>query len=233
MKNRTPRLPVLPVVPFLGTASTQLSAEERDQLGTIAVECRVPRHALVFERGDFADAIFSIIEGVARSWRPMPGQTRHVVAFLLQHDLMGLARMGRYINTVEAVTPLKLYRFPLEPLTAMLQGNPRLQFRVLCRVTQELRESQRRGAIAARRDLKGRIAMLLMMLEESQSAGPKRRPTISVPLNAIDIGEFVSAPGPEVTRALESLEEQGVVKREGRTTIRIVDRNRFEMLAGR
>jgi CRP/FNR family transcriptional regulator len=233
MTTRTPHQPAIPVVPFLAAASTHLSAREREQLLSIASECRVPRHALVFERGDFADAVFTIIEGVARSWRPMPGGSRHIVAFLLQHDLMGLARLGRYVNTVEAVTPLKLYRFPVESLTAMLRGNPELQFHVLCRVTQELRESQRRGAIAARRDLPGRIAMLLMMMEESQSGGLKRRSTISVPLTAIDIGEFVSATGPDVTRALHELEQLGVLRREGRNSIRVVDRSRFESLAGR
>jgi CRP/FNR family transcriptional regulator, anaerobic regulatory protein len=233
MKAPAPRQPAIPIVPFLAAASTHLSVREREQLLSIATECRVPRHALVFERGDFADAVFSIIEGVARSWRPMPGGPRHIVAFLLQHDLLGLARLGRYVNTVEAVTPLKLYRFPVEPLTAMLRGNPELQFRVLCRVTQELRESQRRGAIAARRDLNGRVAMLLLMMEESQSGAPKRRSTISLPLTAVDIGEFVSAPGADVTRALHELEQLGILKREGPSTIRVIDRSRFESLAAR
>jgi CRP-like cAMP-binding protein len=160
-------------VPFLGAALSRLKGADREQLRSIACEMRIPRHAVLFERGDFADALYSIIDGVARSSRPMPGESRqgrHVVAFLLPHDLLGLARLGRYVNTVEAVTPIKLYRFPMEPLTALLRGNPELQFRVLCRVTQQLRESQRRGAIAARRDLAGRVAMLLRMMEESQSA---------------------------------------------------------------
>jgi CRP/FNR family transcriptional regulator, anaerobic regulatory protein len=226
----------MPAVPFLAEASPRLKAREREQLRTIASELRVPRNTLLFERGDFADAIFSIIEGVARSSRPMPDgsrQSRHVVAFLLPHDLFGLARLGRYVNTVEAVTPLKLYRFPVEPLTAMLRGNPELQFRVLCRVTQALRESQRRGAIAARRDLGGRVAMLLRMMEESQSAAPRPRSTISLPLSAVDIAEFVSATASDVTRALRQLEHQGILKREGHKRIRVVDRGRFESLAGR
>jgi DNA-binding Lrp family transcriptional regulator len=54
-----------------------------------------------------------------------------------------------------------------------------------------------------------------------------------VPLSATDIGEFVSATAPDVSRALRELEQQGVLKREGRTSIRILDRSRFERLAGR
>ena len=232
-KTRTPRRPSLPAVPFLPLATTRLTAREREHLLAISAECRVPRLALLFERGDLADAVFIIREGVARSWRRMTGGSRHIVAFLLPGDLMGLARLGRYVNTVEAVTPLKLYRIPVEPLTAMLRGDAELQFKVLCRMTQELRESQRRAAIAARRDLVGRIAMLLMMLEETQSTAPKRRPAILVPLSAADIGEFVSATGPDVTRVLQDLEQQAVLRREGRGRIRVIDRNRFEVLAGR
>ena len=218
-----PRQLAIPAVPFLATALTRMNAADREQLRSIACELRIPRHTVLFECGDFADALYSVIEGVARSSRPMPGasrQSRHVVAFLLPHDLLGLARLGRYVNTVEAVTPVKLYRFPLEPLTAMLRGNPELQFRVLCRVTQQLRESQRRGAIAARRDIIGRVAMLLRMMEESQSVAPKPRSTIAVPLSTMDIGEFVSATASDVTRALSDLEEHGILKREGHKRVR-------------
>ena len=233
MKTRTQPPPRIAAMPFLSAAPAEVSAQEREQLLSIASEFRLPRNARVFERGQPAAAVFSVIEGVARSWRPMPGASRHVVAFLLQGDLFGLARLGRYVNTVEAVTPLKLYRFPLEPLTAMLRGNPELQFKVLCRVTQNLRESQRRAAIAARRDLNGRIAMLLLMMEESQSIGAKRRPRILVPLTAADVAEFVSATEAGVRRSMRELEALKILRRDGRNTIRILDRDRFESLAGR
>jgi CRP/FNR family transcriptional regulator len=234
MSPRTPRasaIPAIPAVPFLPGASTPVTALEREQLLSIATECRVPRHATVFERGEPADAIYSIIEGVARSWRPMPSGDRHILAFLLQRDLVGLARLGRYVNTVEAITPLKLFRFPTESLSSLLRGNPELQFKVLCRVTQKLRESQRRGAITARRDLHGRIAMLLAMMEESQSVAPKPPARVSVPLSAPDIGEFVGASGPAVSKVFRDLERHGILQREGRHMIRIVDRSRFESLA--
>jgi CRP/FNR family transcriptional regulator len=223
MSPRTPRasaIPAIPAVPFLPGSSL-----------SIATECRVPRRANVFEKGEPAEAIYSIIEGVARSWRPMPSGDRHVLAFLLQRDLIGLARLGRYVNTVEAITPLRLFRFPTESLSSLLRGNPELQFKVLCRVTQKLRESQRRGAITARRDLHGRIAMLLAMMEESQSVAPRPPARVSVPLSAPDIGEFVGASGPAVSKVFRDLERHGILQREGRHMIRIVDRGRFESLA--
>ena len=234
MSPRAPRgsaVPAIPAVPFLSGASAPVTALEREQLLSIATECRVPRNARVFERGEPAEAIYSIIEGVARSWRPMPSGDRHVLAFLLQRDLVGLARLGRYVNTVEAITPLKLFRFPIESLSSLLRGNPELQFKVLCRVTQKLRESQRRGAITARRDLHGRVAMLLAMMEESQSVAPRPPSRISVPLSAPDIAEFVGTSGPAVSKVFRDLERHGIIQREGRHMIRIVDRSRFESLA--
>jgi DNA-binding Lrp family transcriptional regulator len=58
------------------------------------------------------------------------------------------------------------------------------------------------------------------------------RSTISLPLSAVDIGEFVSATASEVTRAVRELEQKGILKREGLKRIRVVDRSRFESLAG-
>jgi len=234
MSPRAPRadaIPAIPAVPFLARASGPVTALEREQLLSIATEYRVPRNAPVFKRGEPAEAIYSILDGVARSWRPMPSGDRHVLAFLLPRDLVGLARLGRYVNTVEAITPLKLLRFPIESLSSLLRGNPELQFKVLCRVTQKLRESQRRGAIAARRDVHGRVAMLLAMMEESQSVAAKPPARISVPLGASDIAEFIDTSAPAVTKVFRDLERHGILQREGRNMIRIVDRSRFEILA--
>jgi len=48
----------------------------------------------------------------------------------------------------------------------------------------------------------------------------------------MDIGEFVSATASDVTRALRDLEQHGILKREGHKRIRVVDRIRFEDIAG-
>jgi CRP-like cAMP-binding protein len=221
----------LDAIPFLPTASAPLSPRHREQLMSIATELRLPRHARVYESGEPADALYIITGGVARSWRPVTGRHRHIVAFLLQNDLFGLARRGVYVNTVDAVTPLGLLRFPLEPLTAMLRGNPDLQFRVLCRVTHALRESQRRGVLAARSDLTGRLAMVLSMLEESQSAGRPAGTTIPLPLAPADLAEFIGSSTHAVVRAFKDLEQQHIVAREGRHAVRVLDRARFQALA--
>lgn len=213
------------------TASAPLTRGHREQLLSIATELRLPRHARVYESGEPADALYFIVSGVARSWRPVTGKHRHIVAFLLQKDLFGLARRGAYVNTVDAVSPLALLRFPLEPLTAILRGNPDLQFRVLCRVTQALRESQRRAVLAARSDVTGRVAMLLSMLEESQAAGRLAGSTIAMPLAPGDLAEFIGASTPAVLKGFRDLEQQHIIARQGRQAVRVLDRARFEALA--
>jgi len=105
---------------------------------------------------------------------------------------------------------------------------------VLCRVTQALRESQRRGVLAARSDLTGRVAMVLSMLEESQTAArPAASPStlIGIPLATSDLAEFISASAAAVLKAFKDLEQQQIVAREGRHAVRVLDRARFQALA--
>ena len=189
-----------------------------------------PRQTIVLE-GDPCSHCFRVLTGTVCLYKATIDGRRQLIDFLVAGDCFGLLGV-RYTYSVEAITPLKLHRFPLEPLTSMLRGNPELQFKVLCRVTQALRESQHRAAISARRGVAGRVAMLLLSMDESQSPARRKRSAISVPLSAVDIGEFVGATAPDVTKSFRDLERQGVLAREGRTQIRIVDRKRFESLAG-
>jgi CRP-like cAMP-binding protein len=223
----------LRAVPF-ELASTKavvqlLSHPQRLQLGGIATRLRLPARKVLYREESMAEWIFIVAHGVAKSFRHLPSGKRRIMSFLFADDVFGLAECGRYVNTVQTVTPVVLYRIRLDLLLEMLRRDSTLEMQFLSKIAHELRESQRRTMILARRDAVGRLAMFLRMLEQREhrnGASP-----IEIPMNRSDTANFLGLSLEAVIRACRRLEHSGLVAFEGRHAARILNRRRFEDLA--
>ena len=153
--------------------------------------------------------IYGCGEGVLKSYRALRSGRRSVVGFLFADDLFGLAENGNYVNTVQAVTSVTLYRIPVDTLTDILRQDAELQFQFLCKVTHELRDSQRRAIAIARRDAVGRLAMFVRMLE-SDMASASIRDTVSLPMTRADIANYLGLTPEAVSRASRRLVQKGI-----------------------
>ena len=117
--------------------------------------------------------MFAINEGCVKCYRELPSGKRALCAFLFGQDLFGLAENGRYMNTVQAITNVTLYRLSLVELTRLMKHDGDLQFQFLSKVTHELREAHRRAILINRRDAVGRFATFIAMMG---SRAARRRP---------------------------------------------------------
>jgi len=145
------------------------------------------------------------------------------VAFLFRRDLFGLAERGRYVNCVQAVTPVVLYRLSMTQLTHLLKQDADLQFQFLAKVTHELRESQRRSIMIGRRDAAGRLAMFIELMAARRDRSTCRDRDVSLPMSRTDIGDFLGLSLESVSRAATELRRRGLVKFETPHLVRIVD----------
>jgi CRP/FNR family transcriptional regulator, anaerobic regulatory protein len=200
----------------------RLTARDREYLATISTRLRVRSGTTIYERGDPATAVYSIASGSATSFRQLANQTRRVVAFLFSEDLFGLARGGRYINSVHALSPLTLLRIPRDALKTMLLRNPELQLHFLCKVTHALRESQRHAILVGCDDPLARVSRFLTMIEQAQPH--KTTDVIRLPMTRRDIGDYLNLTSDGVVDALGELVRRRVIAFDGAHNIRVVDR---------
>ena len=169
--------PSITAVPFgVGPPMLRLSGRDREHLATIATPMRVDTGTVLFRRGEEAHSLYSVVFGTMCTYREGSDGSRRVLAFLFAGDLTGLARRGVYVNTVKAITPASLFRFPMDTLTALLTRDAGLQFRFLCKTTHFLRETQRQAIMITRQDPVERVAMFLSQLEEAQGRHSRERP---------------------------------------------------------
>ena len=151
------------------------------------------------------------------------------MSFLFPDDMFGLARSGRYVNTAQALVAATCYRIPLNELSTVLQRDAGLQYQFLCKVTHELRESQRRTIIMGRRDAAGRLAMFLVMLKEHLQQ--TSRDVIPLPMSRADIAGYLGLSVEAVTRAMDKLTRAGIVAFSGRQSARVVDAAELDKLS--
>jgi len=207
--------PSIRAVPFFeGPPVLRMSAREREHLATISTVMRVPAGSTLCHAGHDAKAVFSITSGTLASFRERPDGTRKIFAFLFAEDLFGLARRGRYVNSVKAITPAVVFRMPMDALSGLLTRDATLQFRFLCKTTQVIRDAQRQALMTTIRDPVERVALFLSMLEEAQGDKRSERDPIHIPMKRQDVADYLNLPSGTIKAAVDALESRGIVRRD-------------------
>ncbi len=230
--NAVPSPPQIRARSFMAAAEDggqiRLTARHREQLMRIGTRLRLQPRMRIYEEGDEANAVYAITEGSVKVYRDLPSGKRSLCAFLFERDLFGLAELGHYVNSAQAVTAGIAYRLPLQDLAHILKQDSELQFQFLMKVTHELRESQRRAVMVNRKDAPGRLAMFIAMMHQRLSPGEHRVP---LPMSRSDIAAFLGLSLESVCRAVVDLERRGLVKFEGRHSVTITEPARLARLA--
>jgi CRP-like cAMP-binding protein len=120
-----------------------LSDDERARLAVIATVVRFKKGEKIYREGDHAQSVFNIISGVVKAYQQGPNGAEQIAAFLFPEDLFGLAQEGRYVNSIKTLTPVTAYRIPITALRSKLRADAALEFRVVAKLCQDLRQAQR------------------------------------------------------------------------------------------
>jgi CRP/FNR family transcriptional regulator len=181
--------------PSKGKARQLLSDDEWARLAFIASIVRFKKGQKIYRAGDPTDAVYNVISGVVKSFATEPDGHERISTFLFADDLVGLSEEGRYANSAEAITPVTAYRLPVAKLRGHLRRDADLEFHVICKLCQELRQAQRHAFLISRRDAAVRVTMFLQLMEELQAAREQPTNEIYLPMNKVEIGEWSSKPG--------------------------------------
>ncbi|HKC55434.1 MAG TPA: hypothetical protein VKC35_04900 [Vicinamibacterales bacterium] len=103
--------------------------------------------------------------------------------------MFGLAENGRYVNSVQTVTPTTCFKIPVSALTEMFVRDGELELQFLFKMTHELREAQRQQIILTHRDARIRVAMFLRTLQRRHDDSSH----IELAMSRLDIARFLGA----------------------------------------
>jgi CRP-like cAMP-binding protein len=220
-----------PWAPSAGHMPRLLTDDERGRLAVMASIVRFKKGEAIYRENDPADAVFNIISGVVSAYNKTPNGSQHMVSFLLPDDLFGLAIEGRYANSATAMTAVSAYRLPVTALRRRLTKDAELEFHVICKLCQELRQTQRHAFLLSQRSAVTKIAMFVQMIEQIQNARGEQTAEVNLLMDRSAIGEYTGLTLSAVSRAFRSLITRGIIRVRNRRHVSIIDRPAFEKIA--
>jgi CRP/FNR family transcriptional regulator, anaerobic regulatory protein len=233
IRSRGPTISALdPWASSAGRMHQLLTDDERARLVVMSSIVRFKKGEIIYPEGDPAEAVFNINTGVVAAYKVAPDGREHIAAFLFADDLFGLSAEGKYANSTEAITDVTAYRLPVSTLRSRLSKDAELEFHVICKLCEELRQAQRHAFLLSEKRAVTKLAMFLQLIEQLQIAKGQQMAEIYLPMDRSHIGEYIGMTLAAVSRAFRALTTRGIIKLRDRGHVRIVDREAFDKIAG-
>jgi CRP/FNR family transcriptional regulator len=201
---------------------------------SLLAAARMHQHAAPGEtflnEGEPATHFFNVVEGAVKVFKLLPDGRRQITGFLFAGDLLGLAFNDTYTYSAEAITPVKLCRFPRRQLERLLDAFPRIERRLLAMASNELAAAQEQMMLLGRKTAHERIASFLLSLarrEERHGGGA----SVLLPMTRTDIADYLGLTTETASRVFTSLKKRGYIELEAGGRVLFTDRDGLEEIA--
>ena len=209
-----------------------LESHELDRLNAIVTQNRLAPQQMIFNEGDPAAHLFNVIEGAVKIYKLLPDGRRQITGFLFPGDFLGIALHDRYTYSAEAVTAVRLCRFPRAKFEKLLQEFPKLENRLLQTASNELAAAQDQMVLLGRKSAAERIASFLMTLAARARQRRQQDRLLSVPMSRADIGDYLGLTIETVSRTFTRLRKAGAIALPDHHHVEVVQPDALMELAG-
>jgi CRP/FNR family transcriptional regulator len=169
----------------------------------------------VFWEGDAATHVFLVIEGCVRVYRTLPDGRRAILGFIYPGDLLGVSSRDRYLFTTEAVSPVKLRRFPRRRFHELVDDSPHLRPMLLAKICDEMTAAQDQMILLGRKTAQERVVSFLLMIARRSEADTKVPVEIELPIGRLDMADFLGLTIETVSREMSKLRRAGLIALNG------------------
>ena len=207
-----------------------LTMEQSPCLAAIARGAQLEAGESLFHEDDPATEVFTVIRGMLKLSKLLPDGRRQITGFLSPGDYLGLAFAERYVYSAEAVTPVRVCRFPRSAFLGLLDQFPALEKALLGRAATELAAAQQQMLLLGRKTARERVATFFSQLAERQ--GADEGAVVDLPMTRTDIADHLGLTIETVSRSIASLRKAGLIALPDLRHVRIVHRGRLGIESG-
>ncbi len=191
---RPPQMPAGAMPQARATASTRLSIE---------------RDAEIVAQGDPAEYCYRVVSGCVRTLRLLEDGRRQIREFLLPGDIFGWESLDEHDFTAEAVTAVTVERFSFGMMTDRNRQDGALSSEISLRLAAQIRRAGQHVVLLGRKTASERIATFLMDMAQRLPGGSGG--TIGLPMNRVDIADYLGLTIETVCRRLMELRRNGTI----------------------
>jgi CRP-like cAMP-binding protein len=174
----------------------------------------------IYSEGEYGDALYVLISGVVKLFRPYSGSKEATLRLLKSWDIFGhLAFVGeaRQRAYAEAVTECKVTKVPKIFVERAIRREPRAALKMMTLLELRLVQYEELVKCLLPRETEVRLANLLPLLAQKfgERYEDSRSVTIDLRLTHQDLAAMVASTRESVTKVLNDMRSRGIVKIEG------------------
>ena len=214
-------------------ACAALSEEERDELGRLGKHLTLRRGDTLFATGDEGFACATLISGALKITSFGEDGTERILSLVHPAGFVGEMFSPVARHDVVALTESKLCVFGRADYERAVDRFPALSRALLRRSAEDLFESRSIIDLMSRRKASQKVAGFLLAMARAASDSPcHARERFDLPLSREEMAGILGITIETASRQLGRLEAEGMIERDGRRGIRLLDPARLEAMAG-
>jgi CRP/FNR family transcriptional regulator len=192
-------------------------------LADTTTELGLEKGDVLVREDDPAAHLFNVTAGALKIYKLLPDGRRQVLGFLFTGDFLGVGRRDRYGFTAEALSPVRLCRFPRRKFMQLLDACPAFERELLCRASSELSAAQEQMLLLGRKTARERIASFLKAVSARAERLGAPADRIHLPMTRTDIADYLGLTTETVSRIFTDLRRQGRIRLAGTGEVHLVD----------
>ncbi|HEY1452640.1 MAG TPA: cyclic nucleotide-binding domain-containing protein [Roseiarcus sp.] len=182
----------------------------------------------IFWEGDPAGQIFDIADGVLRVYKVLARGRRAIVGFIHPGDVLGVSFQSRYLFTAQAVTDVKVRRFPRRRFFSLINESPALRPQLFALLCDEMSAAQDQMLLLRHRSAEERVASFLLAVHRKSAVGNN----IQLQMGRLDMADYLGLTIETVSRIMTSLTRRGLIVAAGRQSLTLRKPNTLREIAG-
>jgi len=195
-----------------------------DKVGSVII---VKRGETLFYEGDAADCYFKVASGAVRSCKLLADGRRHIGAFFLAGDFIGINDEESHLFTAEAVSDTTLIRYSRRSFDNLLSEQPALGRCLLRMLCHGLTAAHEQMLLLGRKTAQEKLASFLLIMAERSGGGD----AVVLPMTRADIGDYLGLTIETVSRAVSHLKSEGIIQLKSANEVVIRNRALLEAMA--
>ena len=210
-----------------------LDNQELREFKTSAATVKRAAGETIFFEGDDASYVYNLTSGVLRLSKLLPDGRRQIAGFLFPGDFLGITMEDEHAFTAEAITPSTLCQFSRARFDAFVDTHPHLERRLYAIAAQELAAARHQLVLLGRKTATERVASFLLMLadRDESTLDALSASEVVLPMSRSDIADYLGLRIETVSREISSLKASRLIRLTTTHNIRLLDRERLEMMA--
>jgi CRP-like cAMP-binding protein len=201
--------------------------QELDEREWGQLRARATRHAFGAGETVFAPArdprsVYLLESGSVRIYRVSREGDEATLGYIAPGEVFGeLAGFGDFPREsfAAAVGASMVWKIPVDLFRSLVTARPRMTMAVTRQVGERLKSVEMRVESLVFRDVRSRLALLLLELEKDFGKREGERRLLDLPLTQSELASLVGASRQSVNAALGELQRDGLIAREGRRMV--------------